>query len=151
MNDLVDVRILLLSDAEALGRFARERITIKDPMEAEMASWNARWRPEALAHYLPQGWSFGAFGADGAMKGFILGQPLLFYRGLTQTLWIEDLGHDDVATARALLDVVYRWSRDKHLQCVLLEAKPDLQFIVHEWKNVHRIEDGLIELRTSKY
>ena len=151
MNDQLEVRILLATDADVIGAYARTKIKISDPMEAEMASWNARWRVEALAHYLPQGWSFGAFEPGGALKGFILGQPLLFYRGLTQTLWVEDLIYDDVAVAQALLDVAYRWSRDKHLQCLLLEARPDLQFVLHEFKNVHRADAPLIEVRTAKF
>ena len=151
MSDPNNVRILLTSDAETIATFARTKIDAADAMEAEMASWTARWRPEALAHYLPQGWSFGAFDSNGGARGIILGQPLLFHRGLTQTLWVEELIYDDVTTAHALIDVAYRWARDKHLQCVLMEARPELEFILHEWKNIHRVGERLLELRSAKY
>lgn len=153
MTDAAEIRILLPTDADQILNYARRKLgaEIKDPMELEMAAWTARWRAEALAHYLPQGWSFGAFAADQTLTGYLLGQPLLFYRGLTQTLWVEDLGFDDVAVAKALMDVAYRWARDKHLQCVLLESQSDLQFILHEFKNVHRAEAPLVEVRSAKF
>lgn len=150
---MTDVRILLTSDAEHITTFARARLAhaIPDAMDQEMASWTARWRPEALTHYLPQGWSFGAFAADGRLAGYVLAQPLLFYRGLTQTLWVEDLQFADVTVGKQLLEVAYKWARDKHLQCVLLESQTDLQFILHEWKNVHRVDSPLIEVRSAKF
>ena len=150
MPDETEIRILLPTDAESIAAFARSKIKATDPMELEMAGWTARWRPESLAHYLPKGWSFGAFDAAGGARGFVLGQPLLFYRGLTQTLWIEDLVYDDVAVAHALIDVTYRWSRDKHLQCVLLEARDDLQFVLNDYASA-RLSGGLVEIRTAKF
>ena len=34
---------------------------VSDAMEREMQAWDARWRAEALDHYLALGWSFGIF------------------------------------------------------------------------------------------
>ena len=108
--------------------FAKTQITAADPMEREMQSWNARWRAEALDHYLPQGWSFVALDDD-KVVGFLIAQPLLFFRGLTQTLWVEDvLGPD----AEALIEAARAWARDKHLQCVLCD-------------------DGQREIKTARY
>lgn len=110
-----------------------------------MSSWNARWRGESLDHYLPQGWSFGAFAPAGHLKGFVLAQPILFHRGLTQTLWIECVEAEDQDVARALVDTVSKWARDKHFQCVLLE-----DFGV-ELPGARVTNETLIELRTAKF
>jgi hypothetical protein len=122
MNENLQVRILMPSDKEALMDFAKGQLAarIEDPMEREMQSWSARWRGEALDHYLALGWSFGAF-VEAKLCGFSLGQPLLFFRGLTQTLWVEHLEGDE-KTKDALLECTFRWARDKHFQCVLREG-----------------------------
>ena len=104
-----------------------------------------------MNHYLPQGWSFGAFGADGRTRGFVLAQPFLFHRGLTQTLWVETLEFDDAAVAKALVDTVYRWSRDKHLQCVLVESTPATQFVLEGWPSARVVDGSLVELRTARF
>lgn len=109
--------------------FAKRQLAsrVGDPMEREMQSWSARWRGEALDHYLPHGWSFGAF-KDSQLCGFIMGQPFLFCRGLTQTLWIEHVECASPEIEARLLDIAYRWARDKHLQCLLREG-PDGRLI----------------------
>jgi hypothetical protein len=129
MSENWDLRILQLSDREAVMDFAKHQLAfrISDPMEREMQSWSARWRGEALDHYLPQGWSFGAF-KDGKLQGFILAQPVLFYRGLTQTLWVEHVESELPEVAAQLLDCAQRWARDKHFQCVVHQG-PDGQLI----------------------
>lgn len=152
MESNLEVRILLETDQDLLERFARDVLerTATDQMEIEMQSWVARWRPESLAYYLPQGWSFGTF-RNGKLTGFILGQPLLFFRGLTQTLWIEELVYTDEASAKELLDVAYKWSRDKHLQCVLIEASIARNKLVEGWKHAHEHHQPMIELRSSRF
>ncbi len=152
MDSNLEIRILLPTDQETVAKFARERLelTAGDRMEVEMNSWIARWRPESLAYYLPQGWSFGAF--QGAkMVGFILGQPLIFFRGLTQTLWIEDLIFTEPDVGLQLLEVAYKWSKDKHLQCVLVESSAARVQLVQGWKNAHHGEEPMIELRSSRF
>lgn len=102
--------------------FAKQRLAARetDPMEREMKSWSARWRGEALDHYLKLGWSYGAF-ENGQLRGFVLGQPFLFHRGLTQTLWLEHLEAENSEIENFLLDCASKWARDKHFQCVLME------------------------------
>jgi hypothetical protein len=119
----VEFKVLRLEDKDrilALEKAVAAAAPDFNPLEAEMASWHARWRPEALDHYLPLGWSFGAFDPDrNELKGYLLAQPLLFFRGLTQSLWVEWLRASDPAVAASLAEVAYKWARDKHLQQVL--------------------------------
>ena len=119
----MELKILLPEYKDAVLAFAKGRLAAResDPMEREMKSWSARWRAEALDHYLNLGWSFGAFEGE-KLLGFVLGQPFLFHRGLTQTLWLEHLEADDETIRSTLLDCAAKWARDKHFQCVLLEG-----------------------------
>ncbi len=147
-----DFRILLPTDKDSVLNYGKARLalTMGEPMELEMQSWNARWRAEALDHYLPQGWSFGAF--DGAeLCGVILGQPFLFYRGLTQTLWIEHLEANTPDLAKQLLDIAQRWARDKHLQCVLLENSVHNAALLIEFPRAHLLDDRWIEIRSTRF
>ena len=125
MNDN-DIRILQPADKPVIMEFAKLQLAnkIKDPSEREIQSWSARWRGEALDHYLPLGWSFGLYRGN-ALVGFILGQPLLFFRGLTQTLWLEHVEAPDEETRETLIDCARKWARDKHLQCALREGPED--------------------------
>jgi hypothetical protein len=126
MSESLDLRILQPADKEAVLAFAKTRLAARvfDPSEREMESWSARWRPEALDHYLPLGWSFAAYRLPGdELVGFILGQPLLFFRGLTQTLWLELIEANEPQIEAALIDCAQRWARDKHLQCALMDGQ----------------------------
>ena len=137
----MNVRILLPTDLEAILAFEKQKLTHIDEMEREMAHWSARWRQESLEHYLPLGWSFGTFDQNDNLTGYALAQPYLFHRGLMQTLWIELLSADG-ERRELLIDTLYRWARDKHLQCIITE------------ENLNRgtlLETGLYELRTAKY
>lgn len=153
MANEFEVRILLPQHKEAVLAYARQALEwrIKDPMELEMESWGARWRGEALDHYAPMGWSFAAFDGEQKVIGFILAQPFLFLRGLTQTLWVEYLSASQPAVGQALLDTAHRWARDKHFQCVLLEETPAIADLVREWKQRHPIATPFIELRSAKF
>lgn len=148
----MDTRILLENDMEAIMAFETERLmnSVKDPVEREMKAWDARWRKEALEHYLPQGWSFGVYD-NAKLAGYFLGQPYIFHRGLTQTLWIEHISYANHEVGRELIDVAHKWARDKHLQTVLLEHNPENEFIFEEFPKAMHVKDGLIELRSAKF
>ncbi len=151
MSEL-SVRILLPNDKESILQFERTLLASQeaDPMSAELASWTARWRPEALDHYLPQGWSFATFSRD-ELVGYILAQPFLFQRGHTQTLWVEHLAYTSQSAASLLVDTVHRWARDKHFQCVLIEHSEGTKFILSEGKPAQVAEAGLIELKSTRH
>lgn len=149
----LNARILLPTDQEALLAFERERLakTGGDEMDREMKSWSARWRAEALEHYLPQGWSFGVYDSNGKMLAYALAQPFLFHRGLTQTLWIEHFARETQDAAKLLIETLHKWARDKHFQCVLIEGGEATNFILNEFKQAQPVEAGLIELKSARY
>lgn len=153
MSSAQEIRILLPEHKEALLAFGRAQLgrEVHDSMEVEMQSWSARWRGEALDHYLSMGWSYGTFDSTGNLTGFILGQPFVFMRGLTQTLWVEHFCYSDTGAAQLLLDTTYRWARDKHFQCVLIEESPETKSFMKDWKQAHPVETPLIEIRTAKF
>lgn len=97
---------------------------IADPMEREIFSWNAPWREESLNHYLATGWSAGIRDKDGRLIAYFLAQPLLFFRGLTQVLWVEHVCAPDPQHREQLLDIATRYSREKHLQSVFVRQEP---------------------------
>ena len=153
MSTALNARILLPTDKEALLAFERARAVhaIGDEMEREMHSWTARWRGEALDHYLPQGWSFGVFEGE-EMRAYALAQPYLFHRGLTQTLWIEHFVRENEPAAKVLIETLYKWARDKHFQCVLIEGSEETRFILEDYANkAQPVEKGLIELKSARF
>lgn len=152
MSEGLDTRILLLDDAEAILKFESESLakTISDPMEREMAGWSARYRKEALEHYLPKGWCFGSF-LNNQLTGYILAQPVLFMRGLTQTLWVEVLSAHQPAVAKILVETAHKWARDKHMQCLLMELSAQTEFVLTQWPQSHKVDGGLIELKSARY
>lgn len=132
--------------------FAKSRLakTISDKMEGEMKSWTARWRGEALDHYLPLGWSFGCFcGVE--VLGFMLAQPLVFFRGHTQTLWIEHLEATDREVSRLLLETAHRWARDKHFQCVFAESLEPVQSASRDWPQTQTLKAAFVEIKSARY
>jgi hypothetical protein len=86
----LEFQVLALSDLDEVYGFADARLQIAMPDETErrLHSWSVKWRREALEHYLKLGWSFIARDSEKTV-GFFLGQPFLFFRGQTQTVWIE--------------------------------------------------------------
>lgn len=121
----MEFKVLKSEDQETVLGFERIRseLTQPDPVERELSSWKARWRPEQLNHYLGLGWSFGAWQND-QLIGYILTQPILFFRGYTQSLWVEWISYKAPDVGNALLDSAYRWARDKHFQTVLISEMP---------------------------
>jgi hypothetical protein len=142
----MDMLVLRPVDQDAILKFERERPCDLDPFERELASWKARWRPEQLTHYLSLGWSFGAW-QDNDLQGYILAQPLLFCRGLTQTLWVEHLSYSEVDVGEELLECAYKWARDKHFQTILISEMPiDLK----STRKMELLKDRILEMPSSR-
>ena len=121
-------------------------------MEAEMASWDAPWRQEALEHYLPMGWSFCLWEGDeyvSDLKGYFLAQPLVFYSGWTQSLWVEHLNCDDLEVGHQMLDLAYRTSRSKHFQKMFVQnLNPEIKTL-EKWRPKKNSET-VTEFTTAK-
>lgn len=146
MEELV---ILQPTHKDLILEFENRRLGDKPSFEAQMQSWDARWRAEALDHYLSLGWSFGVF-VDGRLSAYVLAQPFVFFRGLTQTLWVEWIGADHLEGANRALEVAYRWARDKHFQNLVLETDQPFSHYAEGSTFPFERQNGFLILKTSK-
>lgn len=152
-------RIMQLSDLEEVIAFEKQKLqeTINDEMDRELFSWNAKWRKEALEHYLPMGWSFlirdqgttSPFSSEGQLVGYFLGQPLLFFEGQTQSLWVEHIQYLSLQARDELCEIAYKLSREKHFQKVFF---PESQSILNAVKNfkAENWDPQVLVARTTK-
>ncbi len=113
---MINAKILRVRDLEAVISFEKDLLiqNIEDEMEREFSSWEAPWRMEALEHYLPLGWSFALWEgeeAESPLMGYFLGQPLLFFKGLTQSLWVEHMQARTPDIKNELIDIAYKVRR----------------------------------------
>lgn len=114
-----ELKIMTPEDLEDILAFEMARLP-GEGIDREMKSWHAPWRREALEHFSKLGWSF-LQRKDGKITSYILCQPVLFFQSWTQTLWIEHVGADDAVEGANMIEIAYRWSRDKHLQKVFFK------------------------------
>ena len=119
-----EIKIMTPDDMDNVFTFEMMRLPGQG-IDQEMKAWHAPWRREALEHYSKLGWSF-LQRRDGKVAGYILCQPVLFFQSWTQTLWIEHVGAVDEKLGEELIEIAYRWARDKHLQKVYF--RKDLPF-----------------------
>jgi hypothetical protein len=145
-------QVLSAPDIEEVFNYASARLALSEPNEQDrmFKSWAAKWRREALEHYLKLGWSFIA--RDEQTKrtvGFFLGQPFLFFRGQTQTLWVEHIEADNDEVKHQLVDTAVRVAREKHLQRVLFAEAGDKTDALKNW-NPKRLEDEIVVVKTTK-
>jgi len=146
----IEFQVLSLSDLDEVYEFASRRIAarIPDVQERAFAMWSAKWRREALEHYLKLGWSFIAR-ENGETAGFFLAQPFLFFRGQTQTLWVEHIEADSTEVAEKLVEVAVRVAREKHLQRVLFSDADLFAEALSQWSLKH-LFDEIAEVMTTK-
>ena len=146
-------QVLSQNDKDEIYEFAEQRLskTIDDENERRFALWSVRWRGEALDHYLKLGWSFVARSesAQNKVAGFFLAQPFLFFRGQTQTLWVEHIEARSEADAEALIDVAVRVAREKHLQRVLFAEGEKWRQPLARW-NPSLLQDDIAEVKATK-
>ncbi|MEQ1879222.1 MAG: hypothetical protein ABL958_21470 [Bdellovibrionia bacterium] len=143
-------RVLVQAELDAVADFEKKMIeSLGIPeQEAQLLSWSAPWRRESLDHYANTGWSFGAW-RDGKIAGYFLAQPFVFFRGLTQTLWVEHLSAADTAIEAELIDIARRYGRDKHLQSVLFNENSNLKLNLKNLGGAP-IADQIFEFKTTK-
>ncbi|MBX3016960.1 MAG: hypothetical protein KF767_03650 [Bdellovibrionaceae bacterium] len=130
----LDFKIVQVSEIPEILDYEQRKLAeqILNEEDRALLSWNARWRKEALEHYIPMGWSFLArdtavkseFSDDGLLMGYFIAQPLLFLDGQTQSLWVEHLQYSSLQVRDEISDLAYRLSREKHLQKVYFPKSP---------------------------
>ncbi len=135
------LRVIQPNDIEEIVQFEKSKLkeTVSDEMEREIQSWNSRWRQESLNHYLPMGWSFlsrdrnlkSEYSSEGLLVGYFLAQPLLFFDGQTQSLWIEHIQYSTLQARDELCELAYKLSREKHFQKVFF---PESQSVLNAVK-----------------
>ncbi|MBX3039801.1 MAG: hypothetical protein KF789_03705 [Bdellovibrionaceae bacterium] len=121
-------RVIQSSDLPEILDYENRKLveTMPDEQERTLHSWHVRWRPESLGHYVPLGWSFlarnpeltSAAEPEGALVGYFIAQPVLFFDGQTQSLWVEHLSYSSLQSRDELCELAYRLCREKHFQRV---------------------------------
>ena len=139
-----------LTDIDEVYAYAERRLVLEIPDEIErrFRSWEVAWRREALEHYLKLGWSF-IVRRDQQVVGFFLAQPFLFFRGNTQSVWVEHVEADDSETTQALIEVAVRVAREKNFQRALFANAEKLHAELLKWAPTP-LPDRIAEVRTSK-
>lgn len=153
-------QVLSSPDIIEVFNYANARLerTEPDANDRMFKSWSAKWRKEALEHYLKLGWSFivrdeARVGPDGkpTAVGFFLAQPFLFFRGQTQTLWVEHIEADSEAVKAELVEVAVKVAREKHLQRVLFSDAQTLTQALEKWPATQlENEDRIVIVKTTK-
>jgi hypothetical protein len=113
----------------------RQAELVADENERTFQAWHARWRKESLEHYLKLGWSFLARSDDQALVGYFLAQPMLFFEGHTQSLWVEYLQTSSLQARDSLTELAYRLSREKHFQRVYFPNQTSILNSVRQFKS----------------
>jgi hypothetical protein len=150
-----DIRILQPSDLDAILQFERARLKAASgdsemgSIENDMVEWHAPWRREALEHYLPQGWSFSLW-AGSELQGYYIGQPQLFTRGLTQTLWVEHISAANQSQIDQLIELAYKLSREKHFQKLVIRRAEGEELTTGLPLKLEKHHDNLYEIKTSR-
>lgn len=147
------------SDIDEILEFESEqmKLQISDESERMIQSWSARWRKEALEHYLQYGWSFLARETDlkttkspqGELQGLFLGQGLLFFDGHTQSLWIEHMSYRSLVVRDQLCELAYKLGREKNLQNVYFPHTEAILNVVKVW-NSTPWTPGTLKVKTTK-
>lgn len=144
-------KILQVADIDDILEYENKKLeeSIPDEMARTLSSWNARWRKEALEHYIPMGWSFVARDELHKIIGYFIAQPFLFFDGQTQTLWVEYLQHSSIQVRDQLCDIAFKLAREKHLQKVLFPNMAGVQNSVNSMK-AESWSPNAFEVKTTK-
>lgn len=149
----ISLRVLRVENQSEIQKFAKTHSKSADPF----AEWSAPWREESLKHYLPQGWCLGAFKLEnkldtaGALCGFVLAQPILFWMKNTQSLWIEGILGETPEVEDQLLQAAIGWAKDKHLQRVVMSKQNSVQAGTGlAIQKAQPIQDELFEVLTTR-
>lgn len=150
---MANIKVLRVDDLESILAYERKCLEqqIPEAVERELASWHAPWRREALEHFLPLGWSFAIWEKEySGLMGYVLAQPLLFFNGFTQSLWVERLGFSNEDVARQLVDVVGKTCKEKHFQKIIFNDYSEFEFALDSNK-IKRFSANSMEMPTAKY
>lgn len=149
--DLV-YRVIQAEDLESLQKMEEKKLTEQytDEMERMMAVWNSKFRIEALNHYIALGWSFLAHDKQTKeLQGYFIAQPLLFFDGQTQTLWVEHVQFVSETVRDGLCELAYKLGREKHLQRVYFPNEERVLPAIQSFKPLEWNHDKVM-VKTTK-
>lgn len=149
MSKSLEVKVLELHQVDEILEYEKAKLLHLSPQEQEFNHWIAVWRKESLEHYLPLGWSFGLWEEEGHLLGYILVQSLLFFRGITQSLWVEHISFDREDVGLELVNTILGWARTQHLQKVLFAQRVQLEPLKGAWL-LEKTKTGEVEILTTK-
>lgn len=118
------LKVLRPENKSKLIAFEDARIQSSEDPLAFIKNWSAPWREESLDHYLNLGWSMAHsldLSPDSKIKGYILAQPILFFSGHTQSLWVETIRAESEIVFLTLLHAVTKIAKEKHLQQIFFQ------------------------------
>lgn len=145
-------QVIQASDLQEILDLENKKLqeTHPDEMERMIATWNSKFRIEALNHYISLGWSF--LSRDETTKelvGYFIAQPLLFFDGHTQSLWVEHVQTQTDKARNELCELAYRLGREKNFQRVYFPGDNDVPQAVSNFKPM-AWEPGTLSVKTSK-
>lgn len=131
----LDFQPMILEDVDRIFDFEMKNLEEKNIDEGDrmIASWSSRWRKEQIQHYSQIGWSYVVC-FDNKVVGYFLAQPIMFFEGLTQTLWIDHVSAKSPQIYNELIQLAWKLSRDKNFQRVYLPANVEKDFSVENLK-----------------
>lgn len=145
-------RVIQTEDLQEILELENEKLreSFPDEMERMIATWNSKFRVEALNHYIALGWSFLARD-EGSHKlmGYFIAQPLLFLDGHTQSLWVEHVQYSSLKARDELCELAYRLGREKHLQRVYFPNDNGVSNSVQSFKP-ETWQPGTLSVKTTK-
>lgn len=124
MKNQLECRTLRKENQLLVENFVNSNQRRPESPEDIFLLWKSSFREESLAHYLALNWCFGCFKGE-VLVGVVLQQPLLFWNGLTQVLWVEGVESSNSEVFRLLLETSYKTAREKHLQVLAFSEKQD--------------------------
>lgn len=145
-------RVIQTDDLESLQKMEETKLAeqYSDEMERMMAVWNSKFRVEALEHYIGLGWSFLAHDKETRqLQGYFIAQPLLFFDGQTQTLWVEHVQYISEAARDGLCELAYKLGREKHLQRVYFPKEDRILSAIQSYKPLEWNHDKVM-VKTTK-
>lgn len=134
----INIRVIYPSEVDQILEFEKRKLSeiVSDPLERDLLSWKTRWTKESLTHYISMGWSFliketiyeEVPSEDKRLKdkipteesasllGYFLAQPLSYFEGEPQSLWVEHIQFASLQIRDELCSLIYKLAKDKYFQ-----------------------------------
>ncbi len=152
-------RVIQAQDLDEILDFEKRKLheSSLGENEKQFEAWNARWRKESLDHYVGMGWSFlirdpsveSPFSKEGLLLGYFIAQPLLFFDGYTQSLWVEHLQHSTIMARDELCEIAYKLCREKHFQKIFFPQSNQILNSVKQFRS-EPWNPQVLHIKTSK-